>query len=107
MTDLDAPIGPIGHHVDGKPFDGTGSRTAPVYDPATGRIRAEVRLASAADVDATVASSVAAAAAWRRSSLTARAKVMFAARPPRLAACFLSAWLTRMRRIIRAARPKK
>ena len=70
----------IDHRLDGKPFSGTGDRTAPVYDPATGQIQAQVRLASAADVDEVVASSVSAAAQWRQSSLATRQRVLFSAR---------------------------
>ncbi len=68
------------HLVDGKSFTGSGERTAPVYDPATGEEQARVRLASRADVDHVVASAVSAATAWRTSSLAARQKVLFAAR---------------------------
>ncbi|MFN8080425.1 MAG: CoA-acylating methylmalonate-semialdehyde dehydrogenase [Kineosporiaceae bacterium] len=70
----------IVHFVDGKPFAGSGERTGPVYNPATGEQQAQVRLASAADVNQVVASATAAAAAWRTSSLSTRAKVLFAAR---------------------------
>jgi malonate-semialdehyde dehydrogenase (acetylating) / methylmalonate-semialdehyde dehydrogenase len=70
----------IVHFVDGKPFAGVGERTGPVYNPATGEQQAVVRLASTADVDHVVASAVSAAAAWRTSSLSTRAKVLFAAR---------------------------
>jgi len=70
----------ISHLIDGKPAAGTSTRTGPVYDPATGAQQAEVLLANAADVDDAVASAVAAAAAWRTSSLATRQKVMFAAR---------------------------
>ena len=70
----------ITHLIDGKPAAGTSTRTGPVYDPATGVQQAQVLLASAADVDDAVASAVAAAAAWRTSSLSTRQKVMFAAR---------------------------
>ena len=55
-------------------------RTAPVFDPATGRQTAEVVLASTADVDAAVTAAAAAAAEWRSASLTARSKVLFAFR---------------------------
>ncbi|HEX2807033.1 MAG TPA: CoA-acylating methylmalonate-semialdehyde dehydrogenase [Kineosporiaceae bacterium] len=70
----------ISHYIDGKPHAGTSTRTAPVFDPATGAQQAEVRLASAADVDDAVSSAVAAAAAWRTSSLSTRQKVMFGVR---------------------------
>jgi malonate-semialdehyde dehydrogenase (acetylating)/methylmalonate-semialdehyde dehydrogenase len=70
----------IHHLIDGKPVVGSSTRTGPVYDPATGVQQARVRLASAADVDDAVASAVAAAAAWRTSSLATRQKVLFATR---------------------------
>jgi malonate-semialdehyde dehydrogenase (acetylating) / methylmalonate-semialdehyde dehydrogenase len=68
------------HHVDNKPFSGTGERTGPVFDPATGAQQATVALASAADVDEVVASAVTAAAQWRTSSLATRQRILFAAR---------------------------
>jgi malonate-semialdehyde dehydrogenase (acetylating)/methylmalonate-semialdehyde dehydrogenase len=84
MTDTSEATGTdvrmIDHRLDGKPFSGASERTGPVYNPATGRTQARVRLAAAADVDEIVASSVAAAAAWRTSSLATRQRVMFAAR---------------------------
>jgi malonate-semialdehyde dehydrogenase (acetylating) / methylmalonate-semialdehyde dehydrogenase len=70
----------ITHWVDGKGWEGEGGRTAPVYDPATGEVAAEVRLASAGDVDAAVASARAAFTEWRSASLTARSGVLFAFR---------------------------
>jgi malonate-semialdehyde dehydrogenase (acetylating)/methylmalonate-semialdehyde dehydrogenase len=70
----------ISHWMDGKPFAGTSTRVGPVFDPATGVQQAEVRLASAADVDAVVASAAAAAATWRASSLATRQRVLFAVR---------------------------
>ncbi|HEY6796865.1 MAG TPA: CoA-acylating methylmalonate-semialdehyde dehydrogenase [Kineosporiaceae bacterium] len=68
------------HLIDGKAAAGTSTRTGPVYDPATGVQQARVVLANAADVDDAVASAVAAASAWRTSSLATRQKVLFAAR---------------------------
>jgi malonate-semialdehyde dehydrogenase (acetylating) / methylmalonate-semialdehyde dehydrogenase len=70
----------ITHVIDGKPTAGSGTRVGPVFDPATGVQQAEVRLASAADVDEAVACAVSAAAGWRTSSLATRQKVLFAAR---------------------------
>ena len=70
----------ISHWLDGKPFAGTSTRVGPVFDPATGVQQAEVRLASAADVGTVVGSAVAAAAAWRSSSLATRQRVLFAVR---------------------------
>ncbi len=70
----------ITHWVDGKGWEGGGERTAPVYDPATGEVTAEVRLASDRDVDTAVASARAAFTEWRAASLTKRAGVLFAFR---------------------------
>ena len=74
------PLRSITHVIDGKPTAGSGTRVGPVFDPATGLQQAQVRLASAADVDEAVACAVGAAAGWRTSSLATRQKVLFAAR---------------------------
>jgi malonate-semialdehyde dehydrogenase (acetylating)/methylmalonate-semialdehyde dehydrogenase len=70
----------ITHWIDGTRVDGKSGRTGPVYNPATGLQTAEVDLASAAEVNAAVASATAAAAEWRASSLSTRAAVVFAFR---------------------------
>ena len=70
----------ISHWIDGTESAGTSGRTAPVFNPATGRQTAEVDLASAAEVDAVVAKAAAAAREWRTSSLSKRSAVLFAFR---------------------------
>jgi len=70
----------IEHWIDGATTAGTSSRTAPVYNPATGEQQAEVVLAARADVDAAVASSKKAFDSWGQSSLSQRTKVLFAFR---------------------------
>ena len=67
----------IHHHIDGATVAGTSGRTGPVFDPATGAQQAAVDLASAAEVDAAVASALAAFPAWRATPLGARAEVLF------------------------------
>ena len=67
----------IHHHIDGATVAGTSGRTGPVFDPATGAQQAAVDLASTADVDAAVASALAAFPAWRATPLGARAEVLF------------------------------
>ncbi|HEY7816325.1 MAG TPA: methylmalonate-semialdehyde dehydrogenase (CoA acylating), partial [Nakamurella sp.] len=60
---LTETLDPAGHIVDtvlphwkgGAPFAGSSSRTADVYDAATGRVSKQVALASAADADAVIA----------------------------------------------------
>ena len=51
--------------------------TAPVFDPSTGEVQAEVLLAGPADVDHVVAAAVRASLDWRESSLARRAKILF------------------------------
>jgi malonate-semialdehyde dehydrogenase (acetylating)/methylmalonate-semialdehyde dehydrogenase len=67
----------IEHWIGGRPAAGDSDRLAPVWNPATGKEQAQVRLASAADVDAAVQAAAAAFADWRYRSLAARARVMF------------------------------
>lgn len=56
---------------------GEPARTGPVFDPATGERRHEVVLASSADAEAAIAAATAALPAWRATSLTKRADVLF------------------------------
>ena len=67
-------------HRRAAPSPGTSGRTAPVYDPATGAVTAEVDLASVEEVDAAVAVAVEAQRSWRDSTLGQRAHVLFAVR---------------------------
>jgi malonate-semialdehyde dehydrogenase (acetylating)/methylmalonate-semialdehyde dehydrogenase len=66
----------IGHLIGGE-SGAAFSRTAPVFNPATGQQTAEVALASAAEVDRAVSVAEEAFQAWRNTSLTKRAGVMF------------------------------
>jgi malonate-semialdehyde dehydrogenase (acetylating)/methylmalonate-semialdehyde dehydrogenase len=70
----------IRHRIGGEETAGGSTRTAPVWDPATGQQQAEVLLAERADVDAAVAAARAAFETWGDVSLTRRARVMFAFR---------------------------
>jgi malonate-semialdehyde dehydrogenase (acetylating) / methylmalonate-semialdehyde dehydrogenase len=70
----------IRHRIGGEETRGSSSRTAPVWDPATGERQAEVVLAEPADVDAAVAAARAAYPEWSQASLSRRAKAMFAFR---------------------------
>jgi malonate-semialdehyde dehydrogenase (acetylating)/methylmalonate-semialdehyde dehydrogenase len=70
----------IVHWVDGKPWDGTSSRSSDVTNPATGAVTGTVVLATPADVDTVVRSAGAAARDWRSVSLNRRAGVLFAFR---------------------------
>jgi malonate-semialdehyde dehydrogenase (acetylating)/methylmalonate-semialdehyde dehydrogenase len=70
----------IEHWIGGSETSGSSTRTAPVWNPATGVQQAEVVLAEAADVDAAVAAAGKAFEEWRDVSVVKRARVMFAFR---------------------------
>src|SRR3954447_18799941 len=72
-----AGIKPIQHWIDGGPVAGTSSRTAPVFNPATGRQSGAVDLASVAEVDSAVQAAKTAFGSWRSVSLAKRAELMF------------------------------
>ena len=67
----------ISHWIDGKVVPSTSGNTAPVYDPATGVQTGALDLASVDEVDAAIAAAKAAFPAWRATSLSKRAEVMF------------------------------
>lgn len=72
-----SPLPRIGHFIAGKPYAGSPTATAPVYDPARGVPAAEVGLASVADIDAAVRAAHAAFPAWSQTPPLKRARVMF------------------------------
>jgi malonate-semialdehyde dehydrogenase (acetylating)/methylmalonate-semialdehyde dehydrogenase len=67
----------IAHWVDGAPLAGTGDTKAPIHNPATGEVIAELVHATPAEVDRVVASSVAAFASWSDVPLGRRAAILF------------------------------
>ncbi|MBO1268230.1 CoA-acylating methylmalonate-semialdehyde dehydrogenase [Arthrobacter cavernae] len=69
----------IEHWINGS-YVPAGERTAPVTNPATGKVTAQVALASTEDGNAAVAAAKAAFPAWRDTSLARRTQVMFAFR---------------------------
>jgi malonate-semialdehyde dehydrogenase (acetylating)/methylmalonate-semialdehyde dehydrogenase len=70
----------IEHWIGGRRTAGEGDRRSPVFNPATGQQQGEVALASAGDVQTAVAAAKDAFERWSQSSLSTRAKVMFAFR---------------------------
>jgi malonate-semialdehyde dehydrogenase (acetylating)/methylmalonate-semialdehyde dehydrogenase len=70
----------IEHWIGGEATSGSSTRSAPVWDPATGERQADVLLADAGDVDRAVQAARDAWEEWRHTSLTRRARVMFAFR---------------------------
>jgi malonate-semialdehyde dehydrogenase (acetylating) / methylmalonate-semialdehyde dehydrogenase len=70
----------VQHRIGGQDTAGASTRTAPVFDPATGEQQAEVLLAEREDVDAAVQAAKRAFETWGDVSLSRRARVMFAFR---------------------------
>ncbi|TNM61974.1 CoA-acylating methylmalonate-semialdehyde dehydrogenase [Streptomyces sp. NP160] len=67
----------VEHWIDGAATRGASTRTADVFDPATGEVARQVVLAEPSDVEAAVASAKAAFPAWRDTSLAKRTRVLF------------------------------
>jgi malonate-semialdehyde dehydrogenase (acetylating)/methylmalonate-semialdehyde dehydrogenase len=67
----------IHHWIDGATVESSSGRTGVVHNPATGEQSGTVDFASAEEVDAAVAAAKRAFPAWRATSLSRRAEVMF------------------------------
>jgi malonate-semialdehyde dehydrogenase (acetylating) / methylmalonate-semialdehyde dehydrogenase len=70
----------IQHWIGGAETKGSSTRSAPVFDPATGEQQAEVVLAESGDVDRAVAAAAAAFEEWGDISISRRTRVLFAFR---------------------------
>lgn len=70
----------ITHWIDGVRQAGHSDRRGPVFNPASGEVADEVCLGSAEDLDDAVASALGAHEAWRQTSLSRRAEIMFRVR---------------------------
>ncbi len=68
------------HWIDGENVPTNGSRTGPIYDPASGKQTGEVAFADAAMVESAVRSAATAYETWKDSPLTRRQNIMFAFR---------------------------
>jgi malonate-semialdehyde dehydrogenase (acetylating)/methylmalonate-semialdehyde dehydrogenase len=66
----------IGHFIGGKQIKGTG-RTADVFNPDTGEVRAKVALASKSEVEQAIANAQAAQPEWAATNPQRRARVLF------------------------------
>ena len=67
----------IGHFIDGVETTGSSTQFQDVFNPATGEVQARVALAMAGDLEAAVASAVAAQPAWAATNPQRRARVFF------------------------------
>lgn len=66
----------VGHFIGGQRVAGSGTRTQPIFNPATGREARTLRLGDTADVDAAVAAGKKAFPAWSDTPPIRRARVM-------------------------------
>ncbi|MCV2350624.1 CoA-acylating methylmalonate-semialdehyde dehydrogenase [Paucibacter sp. Y2R2-4] len=67
----------ITHFINGRPQAASSGRSQAVYNPSTGQVARQVQLASQEDVNAAVASALAAFPAWADAPPLRRARVMF------------------------------
>ncbi|MFT2817637.1 CoA-acylating methylmalonate-semialdehyde dehydrogenase [Leifsonia sp. A12D58] len=67
----------LSHWINGSSHDGDSTRTSPVFNPATGSVAKNVRLASTGDVGTAVAAALAAFPGWRDTSQAKRQSIMF------------------------------
>ena len=67
----------IPHFINGRMVAGASGRVADVYDPNTGKVQAQVALASAAELDNAVQIALAAQPTWAATNPQRRARAMF------------------------------
>jgi malonate-semialdehyde dehydrogenase (acetylating)/methylmalonate-semialdehyde dehydrogenase len=77
LTDTALSPHTLTHWIGGRAAKDSGTRTSPVYNPATGRVRAHVPLASADQVAAAVVAASAAFPEWSAQPSLRRARVLF------------------------------
>ncbi|MBI5160332.1 MAG: CoA-acylating methylmalonate-semialdehyde dehydrogenase [Micrococcales bacterium] len=70
----------IPHWIDGADRPSTSGRTAPVFDPATGTVQAEVALADQTEIDEAIRSAQRGYELWSQYSMAKRQTVLFAFR---------------------------
>ncbi len=70
----------ISHWIDGAERPSTSGRTAPVFNPATGAVQAQVALADQAEIDEAIASAQRGFEVWSGYSIAKRQGVLFAFR---------------------------
>ncbi len=67
----------LDHHIGGRRVAGGSERVGPVFNPSTGEPERQVRLGTAADVQAAVQAAAAALPAWQATPPAARARILF------------------------------
>ncbi|WP_026533650.1 CoA-acylating methylmalonate-semialdehyde dehydrogenase, partial [Arthrobacter sp. H14] len=67
----------IAHFINGESTSGTGDRTQDVFNPATGKVTGQLRLAGQDDIKSVVAAARNAADSWSQVSLSKRTGILF------------------------------
>jgi malonate-semialdehyde dehydrogenase (acetylating) / methylmalonate-semialdehyde dehydrogenase len=80
LQEAPTAVRPINHWIGGMAIAGSSGRSGAVYNPATGRQTGAVDFASVEEVGEAVATAKAAFPAWRATSLSKRAEIMFRVR---------------------------
>jgi malonate-semialdehyde dehydrogenase (acetylating)/methylmalonate-semialdehyde dehydrogenase len=80
LQEVPTAVQPINHWIGGSSVAGKSGRSGPVYNPATGRQTGAVDFAKAEEVGEAVAAAKAALPAWRATSLSRRAEILFRTR---------------------------
>jgi malonate-semialdehyde dehydrogenase (acetylating) / methylmalonate-semialdehyde dehydrogenase len=80
LQEAPTAVRPINHWIGGMAVAGSSGRSGAVYNPATGRQTGAVDFASVEEVGEAVATAKAAFPAWRATSLSKRAEIMFRVR---------------------------
>jgi malonate-semialdehyde dehydrogenase (acetylating)/methylmalonate-semialdehyde dehydrogenase len=77
QTERGGEVARISHWIGGRPVPGESGRSGPVYNPATGEQTGAVDFASPEELDRAVQAARAAFPAWRATSLSKRADLLF------------------------------
>lgn len=77
MTTTATDATTISHFINGEETTGSGDRSQPVYNPATGQVSGDLRLANEEDIQSVVAAARTAADSWGATSLSRRTAVLF------------------------------
>ena len=80
ISDAETDVRVIPPWIDGAERPSTSGRTAPVYNPATGQVSAQVALADQAEIDEAIASAQRGFEVWSGYSIAKRQTVLFAFR---------------------------
>ncbi len=67
----------IGHYINGEHTAGTSTRLSDVYNPATGKVQAQLRNATVEDVNTAITAAQQAFPAWAATPALRRARIMF------------------------------